>query len=316
MEDFDELDEPRKSGSKKGLIIAFIIFMLAINAVLIFLNFNKSSELNGKDETIAMQQAKIDTVTVQLDQAIQELEQKKNELAALGADTARLGEEIRLISAERDRMRGQGGGSGISAASYKKLKVELENANALVAQYEQEVTKLRAQVDTLFKYNTELKTRYSVMADSMKTFNNSKQDIMQKLSMASVLKAHNIQTFILSPKGKEKDGGDYKSKDIDLLRVSFMLGENKIAKAEGKEVVLRVIEPDGGALFDLATGGGSFMHDNKEIFYTSKQEILYDTKEQQVTFDYKKGSPYKMGRHNIEIYSEGHKIGESGFNVK
>lgn len=312
MEDFDDLDEPRRSGSKKGLIIAFIIFMLAINAILIFLNFNKNKEISLKDEEITEQQAKIDTISTQLDDALRELQAKKEELASLGADTSRLGEQLRLITLERDKLKRQGGNGG----NYNRLKRELDNAHALVGQYETEVSKLRAQVDTLFKYNTVLNTKYALMADSIKTFNSSKEELLNKLALASVLRAEHITTYVLSSKGKEKEGGEYKSKDIDLLRVSFLLAENKIAKMEGKEIILRVIEPDGGALFDLSTGGGSFMYNGKEIFYTAKQEILFDNKEQQVTFDYRKGSIYKAGNHVVEVYSEGHKIGESKFVVK
>jgi hypothetical protein len=304
-----ESEKNEKSGSKKGLIIAFIIFMLAVNGVLIFLNFNKSAQIEEKEVTIVDQKKEIDTKSRELKEAIAELEVKKMELAQYGADTTRLHDELESV---KERLRTQQNFQG----SYYKIKKELENLKALASQTELELSKYKAQVDTLQMVNKELESKLNSSETFVSELKTSKDELAKKFEIASVLKAENVQTFTLSAKGKEKEGGDYKSKDIDLLRVSFILAENRVAKAEGKEIILRVIEPDGGALFDLGSGGGSFIFEGKEIFYTQKQDVIYDNKSQQITFDYKKGSPYKPGEHKVEIYSEGHKIGETTFNVR
>ena len=307
--DMNDTDKTTKSGSKKGLIIAFIIFMLAVNGVLIYLNFNKSSQIEEKELTIVDQKKEIDTKNIELKAAIAELESKKIELGKLGADTTRLHDELESV---KERLKTQQNYQG----AYFKIKKELENIKFLSSQTEIELNKLKSQVDTLQRYNTDLKNQLTQKDESLTTLNSSTNELKQKVQLAAVLKAENVQTFTLSAKGKEKDGGEYKSKDIDLLRVSFLLGENRVAKTGGKEIILRIIEPDGGALFDLGTGGGSFMFEVKEIFYTQKQDVIYDTKSQQITFDYKKGTPYKIGEHKIEVYSDGFKIGESTFNIK
>jgi len=302
-------EKSAKGGSKKGLIIAFIIFMLAVNGGLIYLNFNKSTQLEEKDLTIVDQKKEIETKNTELKAAIAELEAKKLELAKYGADTTRLHDELESV---KERLRTQQNYQG----AYFKIKKELENIKFLASQTEIELNKYKAQVDTLMVYNTKLKDEISKKDETVNSLKTSTNELAQKVQLAAVLKAENVQTFTLSAKGKEKEGGEYKAKDIDLLRVSFLVGENRVAKTGGKEIILRVIEPDGGALFDLGTGGGSFMFEGKEMFYTQKQDIIYDTKSQQITFDYKKGTPYKIGEHRIEIYSDGYKIGESTFNVK
>jgi predicted nuclease with TOPRIM domain len=308
-DNMNDSEKSAKGGSKKGLIITFIIFMLAVNGVLIFLNFNKSAQLEEKDLTIVDQKKDIEAKNTELKAAIAELEAKKIELGKYGADTTRLHDELESV---KERLRSQQNYQG----AYFKIKKELENIKFLASQTEIELNKYKAQVDTLQRYNTELKDVISKNEESLNVLKSSKEELAQKVQLAAVLKAENVQTFTLSAKGKEKDGGEYKAKDIDLLRVSFLLGENRVAKPGGKEVILRIIEPDGGALFDLGTGGGSFMFEGKEIFYTQKQDVIYDTKSQQITFDYKKGTPYKLGEHRIEIYSDGYKIGESTFNIK
>jgi len=301
-------EEPNKSGSRKGLIIAFIIFMLAVNGVLIFLNFNKSAQLEEKDIAIVDQKKEIDTKNTELKAAIQELEEKKMELAQYGADTTRLHNELESVKERMSTMQNYEG-------AYFRVKKELEKLKYLASETEAELNRYKAQVDTLQRSNIELKSQLSQNEQSLTELKTTKEELSKKVELAASLKAENVQTFTLSPKGKEKTGDTYKVKDIDVLRVSFILAENHVAKAEGKSIVLRVTEPDGGALFDLGTGGGSFMQNGKEVFYTQKQDILYDNKSQQVTFDYKKGTPFKVGKHKIEIYSDGLKIGESSFTV-
>jgi cell division protein ZapB len=306
--------------SKKGIIIAVILLMLVANAVFIYFQVTKNDqELAEKELTIEQQKAELDKTKAELNAAITELEAKKDELAKLGADTMRIYNELQRV---KSNLKNQSQGDSYKGA-YMKLKKDLEDMRVMASQYEAEIRKLKNQVDTLQRVNTRLKDDLTAAQMEKQRAKEQSQAVASQvkeaketIKQASGLKAENIQTFTLSAKGKEKEGGEYKVKDIDLLRISFLLPENKLAKTEGKEIILRIIEPDGGALFDLATGGGSFLFSGKEIFYTQKQDILYDKKSQQVTFDYKKGNPYKPGTYNIEVYAEGSKIGEHTFNVQ
>jgi cell division protein ZapB len=78
-----EVQEKKKGGSKKALILAFIIILLAINAVQVWMNINNSKELDKSNKTIVNQQTKIDSISVQLDEAIKDLESKKQQIAQL-----------------------------------------------------------------------------------------------------------------------------------------------------------------------------------------------------------------------------------------
>ena len=85
---------------------------------------------------------------------------------------------------------------------------------------------------------------------------------------------------------------------------------------EGKDVIVRVIEPDGNVVFDVARGSGTFMHDDKELYYTAKQNILFDNSGQELSFLYEKGSEYQEGRHTVEIYADDYVIGTTHFEVR
>jgi hypothetical protein len=308
-----EVTENKKNGSKKGLILAFIIILLAINAVQVWMNLSKSQEIDKKDLKIITQQTKIDSVQARLDVAIQELEIKKMQIANLGGDTTNFAQSIRNLINERDNLAKE---SKNNYNKYLSIKDKIQDALALKEEAELKVTRLET---LLAKQDTVIYKMKMAINDKLDTINDlkvSRQQLAQKVAMASVLKAENISTVAISNKGKEKAGGEYRAKNLEKLKVTFVLGENKVATKEGKDVFIRVIEPDGSALFDLATGGGSFMYNGKEIFYTMKQNALYNGNNQKLGFEYYKGSPFKVGINKIEVYCEGNLIGESTFTVR
>lgn len=308
-----EAKDNQKSGSKKGLIIAFIIILLAINAVQLFLNITKSNDVELKEQQIADQKATIEKADMELAEKIQELETIKMQLAELGGDTARLGEQIRTLTLEKDKLAKS---NNYNYSQYMKLKGEIDNARTIANNARAEVERLTAQLAKADSSLKEYKKAVVAKEETISKLEVTKEELSKKVALASVLKAESIKISAISSKNKAKDGEEFKAKTIDKIRVSFFIADNKIARQEGKELILRVIEPDGSALFDATTGGGSFMFEGKEIFYTLKQEILFDNRKKEFAFLYHKGSAYKPGKHTIELYSEGFKIGEASFLVK
>ena len=94
------------------------------------------------------------------------------------------------------------------------------------------------------------------------------------------------------------------------------MGKNEVAAKETKEIMMRLIEPDGSALYNLQTGSGTFTLNGEETFYTAKRDIVFDNTQQPVSFVYSKGAEYKRGLHTIEIYAEGYLIGKTTFTLK
>jgi hypothetical protein len=305
--------ESKKSGSKRGLIIAFIIILLAINGVQLWLNLSKTEDIEKKDMTITEQKARIDSTTTELDKVIKDLEAKKQELAKLGADTTRMSEAITKLIEERNKYAKE---SRFNQIRYQEILVRIEEANRLRDIAETEVVKWKNYAALLDSTNRKLKVEKEYFIDSLKKLNYTQAQLVEKVAVASVLKAENLRFEAISNKGRVKEGDEFRAKSLEKLRVIFSLGENKIAKIEKKIIFLRIIEPDGSALFDNSTGGGTFIFEEKEIPYTDKREILFDNKKPEIAFNYFKGSPYKPGKYTIELYADNFNIGTGSFEVK
>ncbi|GJM30981.1 MAG: hypothetical protein DHS20C17_36160 [Cyclobacteriaceae bacterium] len=129
------------------------------------------------------------------------------------------------------------------------------------------------------------------------------------------MKAENIKISAVNKRGREKED-EFKNRQIESLKVGFNLAENSVAPIEGKDIRIRIIEPEGNVLFDVARGSGTFMIRGREEFYTSTQDILFDNTRQQITFLYEKGSDFILGDHTVEIYADEDLIGSKSFTVK
>ena len=94
------------------------------------------------------------------------------------------------------------------------------------------------------------------------------------------------------------------------------MDENKLAEIGTKKILLRILDPEGSALYNVGSGSGSFTYRGSELFYTGYTELLFDNTQQTVKFEYEKGSEFKSGKYDTELYCEGARIGRSSFIVK
>ncbi|MCU0428598.1 MAG: hypothetical protein MUF42_01375 [Cytophagaceae bacterium] len=314
MEENIPSSREQKKGSNKGLLIAFIAILFLINCVQFFLYFRGEQKIEEQSLIIDANKKRIDSLTTELDKAIADLKIKQEEIAKLGGDTTRMGELIRKLEEDK-RMAVASAGSW--QTKYNKIKDNIDAANRLKDDAEREVERLKillAQQDTII---TNQKQTIVLREDSILKLTSVQKVLQDKVAIASELKAESFKLSAFNAKGKEDPETPFKAKRTDKIKVSFNLAENKVADKGGRDIYMRLIEPGGAALFDLANGGGSFVNaDGKEIFFTMKQNILFENKGQKVSFEYKKGAPYKVGKHTIEVWCEGRMIGTGTFEIK
>lgn len=311
------------SGQKKnknGLLITIIVLLLLVNVVLFFYVFKGNEEIKEKEVVIAEKTETLDSLTTEMDRIKIELQEKYDQIAQLGGDTAALGARMRQLEkdlriARQSRYKDQ--------AEVKRIKAELQQKindyTSLISQKEKEVEELRAANEKLYRENTELKTSIERRNDSIAALSQVKQKLDEQVSLASILRAEQITVAYLDKKGKLRTDkkNEFKAKKVEKIQIDFTIGDNRVAKVETKEAFLRIIEPDGATMSDVAMGGGSFVtREGKEQFYSVKQDFLFDNKRPRVSMVYSKGSEYKKGKHTAEIFVEGAKIGEITFTLE
>ena len=319
MENYPNTNQPRKSN---GLLTAGLVVMTAVAGFLGYL-LSQEKEVSGRQEAaietkvgeLASTRSKLDSLSLQLDQRIAEVQR-------LGGNV----DELMKVKADLEKDKASlRKNSRVSIAKYDR---KIKDYEAFLVQKDEEIAKLQEENQQLSSSNeqlntentglkTNLETTRKAYTDTVGTLATQNQELAQKVTIASALRAENIRVNAITPKGKERDGEKYKAKRLDKIKVTFQLAKNPLTKEEPKDIMVRVVDPEGAVVSDQATGSGTFTtQSGQEQVYTTKQQIRYTNDSPTVEVVYGRGLPYKKGKYNIELYSEGFKIGEGGFEVR
>ncbi|MGV3585647.1 MAG: hypothetical protein ACO1OF_01490 [Adhaeribacter sp.] len=308
---------PERDNNRKLLVVGLIVVLLTINGILFYMQHQKTQKVEEQEEVIRVKNSELENQIKVYEALKADFERQSEELQAMGLSNDSLEAKITQINADLIKLQGFRKTS-FSLADQRKYRDRAANLENQLKKKDQEIAKLKEDNEVLFGENTTLKTTQTQLTDTISTLKTNNQELTEKVALASRLEAQNIQVNIINNRGKEKDDNadEFKAKRVDKIRISFNLGKNEVAAKETKEILMRLIEPDGSALYNLSTGSGTFMLNGEETFYTAKRDIVFDNSQQAVSFVYSKGAEYKRGLHTIEIYADGYQIGKSTFTLK
>lgn len=304
---------------KAGLVLA-----LALAGIFGYLYFQEKQKLDEKvvevtevNRDLMITNSKLDSISTQLDAKIAEI-------TALGGQV----DELEALKAQLEKDK--------KNLIYSK-NVSLKDYQSKIAKYETvlnekdaEIAKLREDNEILMSANETLLSEKTVLQQEKQDLQSTKEalsdsvyavsvknaELSEKVSLAAALKPMNYSVTAINAKGKEKDGEEFKAKKVDKVKLSFKLAENPLTKKENKSIIMRMMDPTGNVISDMATGSGTFKFGGKDMVYTSKQNVMFSNDGQTVDFIYDKGSNYGSGKYSIELFSEGYRIGQTSFNIK
>ena len=304
-----EKESNQKKDQNKNIIIIVLVLLVIISGIKLYTDYvdrtKKTEEILLLSTENNDLNKRLDSVTYQLDLRIKEIE--------------KLGGDVKALEAVRDQMMAERNSSKQRTNSeIAALNGKINNLNSLIAQKDQEILELRAANQQLFAENEDLKTNKAQIEEEVAQLNIQKQDLQAKVDVASMLKAENIAISAVNSRGKERveTTKDFKNKQIERLKVSFNLGDNKVAQKGPRNVYVQVLGPNSQPIFDVAKGSGTFMINGAEQFYTVKQDIIFDNSEQDLVFYYEKGSDYVSGTHQVKVFVDNYQVGSKTFTVK
>ncbi len=312
--DFNSQAEENKkqSNSIKVLTVLVVILVIAIG-FLIYSNMTLRNEVEDQSQKIVTKDSEVVQKTKELDELRLEFERVREEREALGLNNDSLNLQIQNLDRTIAELRRSG---TISAKKRRELEALVVSLRADLAQKDEQIALLTSERDTLRVNVDRLDRERTMLRDTITTLNTTRERLQGKVNAGSVLRAQNVKVSMINKRGNEKDNKRFRAKSLDKVKVSFTLDENKVTDPGSKDVMISVIEPSGATLYDLANGGGIFDADGKKAYYSAKETVNYNNERTDVTVLYDKGIPFEKGKHIVEVYADGHKIGESSFQVK
>lgn len=304
----EEQPEENTPGTDKGKnILIIVLIILVILSGWRLLNDHREKSQKNEEILILTEEnsdlnIRLDSMTFQLDLRIQEIEKLGGNVDSL----VRIKEQlIRERQIETNR----------SASEIAALNERIDGYSGLLKEKDTDIIKLREQNQQLFSENIELKSSKAEVEEEVVKLNIKADELEEKVTIASQLKAEDIVVAAVNSRGRERID-EFRNRQLSKLKVSFTIAENKVAPEGLRDVYIQVLTPNDQVIFDIAKGSGTFELDGKEVFYTSRQDFIFDNSQQQLTYYYEKGSDYPSGLYTVRVYAEGTEIGSSTFEVK
>ncbi len=301
------------------IIIGVLLGILALLGYLFMGARNETFELqkslSSKVEQLSSTQVKLDSISKSLDEKIAEIQQLGGDITELQAVKAQLENDKKKLKTDL-------------SVSVEKYEAKIKEYESFLTSKDEDIRKLKeengvlvAKTETLetekkqvIAENTNLKTEKEELTTNLTKTVSANENLKRQVTLASAMKAINVQVAALSSKGKVREGGAYKASKIDQLKVSFIMPSNPVAAQNDKDIFVRVLDAS-GAVVENGTGGVT-QFEGKEIGYTFRKAVPFENNDQKVELISAKGTSLVKGQYSVELYSEGFKIGKGSFEVK
>ncbi len=239
-----------------------------------------------------------------------------------------LNDELSTLYADFDSLKTNNDSMNILIAAQQEKIMKIIKDNNYnryrISQYKKELGTLReimrsfvVQIDSLNTLNQQLTAQNIEISSKLKQTESEKEKLQEKteilnskVELASRLSAKEIVAVGLNKNSKERD----RSKTIEKVRTCFTLRENNIVPAGPKSIFLRIIRPDGFLMVDNTEN--TFESEDGQLIYSAKREVEYENQDVPMCIYYEKTEEFTEGTYKVELYADGHLIGESSFTFK
>ena len=293
--------ENQKNNSNQKIII-FVLLLLLLCSVFYIVKLSQEA---------SMLTTEVKSVKTEKENVMKDLQTLKDSYDAAIAENTTMSDDL---IAEREKVVGL-------MAQLEKSKV---NALSLL-KYKQQFLALQTkmntmlkEVDVLKKQNQTLKTNLDsttvVLADS-KNYNQvlvgQNEELAKTVEKGSKLSILNLKTATFKLKGSGKHIETDKASRVDVLKVSFTIAENSIAKSGDKTYYVQIIDSKNNVLGDKAT----IYFGDKSLTYSFTAGVKYENKTVDVVHELP-GKDFAAGTYYVNLFDKNQLVTKSTFTLR
>ena len=293
--------ENPNNNSKLKAIIAILIFSLVGSLVYIF-------KLTTDAKTL---QTEIKDTKSEKEAVLKDLAELKATYDSAIAENTSMSEEL---IAERDKV-------VKLMAELKKSKGDVATLSKYNQQFnalEEKMKNLMQEVDVLKKENTSLTTKIDstkVILEDSKKYNQvlvgQNEELAKTVEKGSKLAITNLKTAAYKLRSSGKQIATEKASRTDILKISFTVAENKIAKSGDKLYYVQVIDSKNNVVGDKAT----VTLGENTLTYSFTTTVKYENKTVDVSEDLP-GKNFAKGTYFVNVFDKGELVSKSSFSLK
>lgn len=295
---------------KKPIVLwGFISFLIITNSVTFWMYLqekNKASNEIVVKEQIIVERDNVKDELLQLQKDYENLETNDK---ALQAEIDAKKQEIAQLLKDAEKHKGD-------ATIIAKLRKETETLRQIMRGYVRTIDSLGTLNKTLIVQKDNVLKELDNEKGKITSLNKEKDDLKATIQKGSILSCFNITAKGVKFKnGGKKESETNKASRVQKIKVSFSLGENKIARPGEKTVYVRILTPDGKEMAKNYDENYRFTFDKSSGYFAGKQILNYANSEiSGVTYCEGKDE-FVPGNYIIEISCDGVVIGNTSLHL-
>lgn len=304
------MNEQENKKKRGGIVLLIIISLLIItNAYTAWLLYNEKTKIVEQKVVTEKIIVERDNVKSDLMALKSDFESLKTTNGAMQADIDEKKAKIEELIKEAEKHKGD-------PYIIAKLRKETETLREIMKGYVKTIDSLNTLNQTLVAEKKTVLKQLDAEKEKQNILTKEKEELKTTIAKGSILTCFNISAKGVSLKrGGKKITETSKARKADKIKVSFSLGENKIAKAGEKTVYIRIITPDGKEMAKNYDDNYKFTFDKSSGYFAGKETLNYaNTEISGVTYCEGQGE-LVPGNYIIEITCDGVIIGSSNLKL-
>lgn len=293
--------ENQKSNSNLKAVIAILAVLLVGSLVYIFKMTSDAKAM----------QTEITSTKSDKESVMKDLEELKARYDAAIAENTSMSDEL---IAEREKV--------VNLMSdLKKSKGDAASMSKYKSQFFALETKMKAMIaenDMLKKDNAKLTTQrdstVTVLGESRKyneVLVGQNQELSKTVEIAQKLTVSNLNTAAYKLRSSGKQIATDKASRADILKISFTIAENKVAKQDDKTYYVQVIDSKNNVLGDKKTQ----TFGENSLTYSFETTVKYENKSVNVSQDLP-GKNFEKGNYFVNVFDNGELVSKSSFSLR
>ncbi len=304
-----ETQKQEDNKKKSGLLWILIVLLTISNAVVFWMYWQEknkvASEIVIKEQVVVER----DNVKADLLQLQKDFDNLQTNDKALQAEIEAKKAEIEQLLQDAEKHKGD-------AYIISKLRKETETLRQIMRGYVRTIDSLGTLNKTLIVEKDNVLKELDTEKGKITTLNKEKDELKATIQKGSILSCFNITAKgVRYRNGGKKELETSKASRAEKIKVTFTLGENKIAKPGEKTVFVRIITPDGKEMAKSYDDNYRFTFEKSNGYFAGKQAINYANIEVSgVTYCEGQGEMVP-GNYIIELTCEGAIIGNTSLRL-
>jgi hypothetical protein len=293
--------ENSKSNTSLKIMVLVLLMLLLGSVFYIFKLKNEATSLTTE----------VSSVKTEKENVMKDLQNLKDTYDAAIAENTSMSDEL---IAERQKVVGlmaqleKSKGDASSLSKYKQQFIGLQT----------KMKDLLQQVDVLKKENQVLTTNLDstkvVLSDS-KNYNQvlvgQNEELSKTVEKGSKLSLLNLKTATFKLRSSGKQIETDKASRVDMLKISFTIAENSIAKSGDKTYYVQVIDSKNNVLGDKITTNFG----DKSLTYSFTTTVKYENKTVDVSKELK-GKGFANGTYFVNVFDKNELVSKSSFTLR